>query len=291
VWGVSLWFGAYWLLKETIRFVREESKNVVAGQMYALGFLISSLVCSIAIHQLLSEGASLGLRVKSALTVQIFKKSLVLARVKGGAGDVVNLVSNDCQKIAEAFTNLHYLWSAVVEVIAILVLSFIELGYSAFPSLIVIAMLTPFQIYLGLLKSRVGYKNTLTTARRVHIMSEILSAIKLIKFYAWEEPFSERITKIRRQELRLMRRNLIYNAINFAVVFSVPIIISLVCLVFYWKSGHLINPVLGFTVLSVFNTLRYPLLMAPLAVNSASGTTFFSLFQKVRIYLNIHLLN
>ena len=48
--------------------------------------------------------------------VQIYKKSLVLARIKGGAGNVVNLVSNDCQKIADACTNLQYLWSAVLEV-------------------------------------------------------------------------------------------------------------------------------------------------------------------------------
>lgn len=48
--------------------------------------------------------------------VQIFKKSLLLYRIKGGAGDIVNLISNDCQKIADAFTNLQYLWSAILEV-------------------------------------------------------------------------------------------------------------------------------------------------------------------------------
>jgi hypothetical protein len=49
--------------------------------------------------------------------VLIFKKSLVLARIKGGAGDVVNLASNDCQKVADACTNLQYSWSAILEVI------------------------------------------------------------------------------------------------------------------------------------------------------------------------------
>jgi hypothetical protein len=51
--------------------------------------------------------------------VQIFKKTLLLARIKGGAGDIVNLVSNDCQKIAEACTNLQYLWSACLEIIGL----------------------------------------------------------------------------------------------------------------------------------------------------------------------------
>jgi ABC-type multidrug transport system fused ATPase/permease subunit len=202
--------------------------------------------------------------------VQIFKKSLLLARVKGGAGDIVNLVSNDCQKIADACTNCQYLWSAGIEVIAILVLSFVELNYSAAPALGIILILIPLQIYLGRLKSLVGYENTMTTSKRVHIMSEILTAIKLIKFYAWEQPFYEKVSEIRKKELQLLRRNLIYNAINFMVVFCVPVLCALLALLTYWKTGNKMTPVVGFTVVSVFNTLRYPLLMAPLAVNSAS---------------------
>jgi hypothetical protein len=79
--------------------VRKQSKDSTDGHLYAMGFLLSSVVASIAIHQLYSRSGRLGIQVKSALMVQIFKKSLVLARIKGGAGDVVNLVSNDCQKV------------------------------------------------------------------------------------------------------------------------------------------------------------------------------------------------
>ena len=55
--------------------------------------------------------------------VMIFKKSLALARIKGGAGDIINLVSNDCQKLADACTNLQYLWSAILEIIGIIKLN------------------------------------------------------------------------------------------------------------------------------------------------------------------------
>ena len=271
IWEISLWFGAWWLLKQTINFVRIKSKDRVTGHMYALGFFFSSFVATISIHQLLSQSGRLGLRVKSALMVQIFKKSLVLARIKGGAGDIVNLVSNDCSKVADAFTNCQYLWSAGIEIILILVLAFIELGYSAAPALGVILILIPLQIYLGRLKSKTGYENTMTTSKRVHIMSEILTAIKLIKFNAWEQPFFDRITEIRQKELNLLKRNLFANAVNFMVVFSVPVTVALLALLTYWKTGNIVGPVVGFTVVSVFNTLRYPLLMAPLAINSASG--------------------
>ena len=152
-----------------------------------------------------------------------------------------------------------------------MVISFVELGYSAAPALVIILLLLPLQIYLASLKSRIGFQITKITSKRVQIMSEILSAIRLIKFYAWELPFYEQIEEIRKEELRLLRNNLIANAVNFMCVFCVPVLTALFALLTYWLTGNKISPVIGFTVVSVFNTLRYPLLMAPLAINSASG--------------------
>lgn len=62
-WGISLWFGAYWLLKETIKFVRKNPRDSTDGHLYALGFFLSSFVSTICIHQLLSRSGTLGLRV------------------------------------------------------------------------------------------------------------------------------------------------------------------------------------------------------------------------------------
>jgi len=142
------------------------------------------------------------------------------------------------------------------------------------PALIIILLLMPVQVYLGYFKSKVGFENTMTTSKRVHIMSEILTAIKLIKFYAWEVPFYDRICEIRKRELSLLRRNLLANSVNFMLVFSIPVLCILAGLLTYWLvNGISIDAVLGFTIVSVFNTLRYPLLMAPLAINSFSDAS------------------
>lgn len=65
LWGISLWFGAYWLLKQTIAFVRKNrlSDDKTDGHLYALGFLLSSVLATICIEQLLFQSGSLGLRV------------------------------------------------------------------------------------------------------------------------------------------------------------------------------------------------------------------------------------
>ncbi len=73
VWGASLWFGAYWLLKQTVSWVRAQSNDRVAGHLYAMGFFLSSFVATIGIHQLLSQSGRLGLRV----SLGYFKPKLI----------------------------------------------------------------------------------------------------------------------------------------------------------------------------------------------------------------------
>ena len=201
----------------------------------------------------------------------IYKKSLVLARLKGGAGDIVNLISNDCQRVAEACINFHYLWSAGLEIFVILLLSGLEVDISCLPAAGIIGILLPLQIFLGVKWSRIGYDNTQTTSKRVHIMSEILTAIKLIKFYAWEAPFEERVNEVRRREMSLQLSGIIIKAVNFAMVFATPVVSALIVLLVHWVRGKNLDGVNGFVIVALYNTFRYPLLMLPLAVNSTSG--------------------
>jgi ABC-type multidrug transport system fused ATPase/permease subunit len=280
LWGASLWIGVSYMLRSFITYIKNRRSsgftmdpNLSEGYFWSGMFLLSSVICTVAIQQLVSQSFLVGMQAKSALAYLIYKKSLVLERLKGGAGDVVNLISNDCQRVAEAFNNFHYLWTAAVEITVILVLSGVEVQYSCLPAVgIIVFFVTPLQIYLGILRSRSGYENTNTTSKRVHVMSEILTAIKLIKFYAWEAPFQERIDDIRAHEMKLLLTTLRINAINFAVVFSAPVISALLVLMVQKSLGKPLDGVNGFVIVALYNTFRYPLLMLPLAVNSASDS-------------------
>lgn len=48
--------------------------------------------------------------------------------------------------------------------------------------------------------------------KRVRMMSELLRGVKVIKMYAWEESFMQRINSIRKKELTIMRRAAYVNA-------------------------------------------------------------------------------
>ncbi|KAJ3129395.1 Multidrug resistance-associated protein 4 [Nowakowskiella sp. JEL0407] len=146
-----------------------------------------------------------------------------------------------------------------------------EVRISALPALGFIILLFPVQIYLGRLTSITNRDQTAVTTQRVHVMSEILTAIKLVKFYAWEKPFEEKINEIRHREMSLIYRGMVIKAINFMVVFTIPVWIALCSLGMYVAIGNKLTAATSFTVLSVYNTLRYPFFMLPLSVKSLAG--------------------
>ncbi|KAF9148723.1 Multidrug resistance-associated protein 1 [Linnemannia schmuckeri] len=272
IWAACTWAGAYYFLRVSIEFL-EKAMPTRTGHLYAMGLLLTSLGSSIAIHQLYGQCTALGIQIKASISVLIYRKALVLARIRGGAGEIINIISTDVARIVDAVTNFHFLWSAMVETILILALAFPTVGWAAaLTSVILVLVVLPVQIYLGRLTSNIQIEQTAVTTERVHLMSEILTAIKLIKFYAWEAPFQEQVNQVRARELALFKKNLQVKAINMAVVFALPVIVAVSSLAVYnsKRSGPIDSSVV-FTALSIFNTLRYPFLMLPIAVKSTSG--------------------
>lgn len=201
----------------------------------------------------------------------IYRKSLRLSQVKGGAGAVLNLLTSDVNKINDAVLNFHFLWGAFVEVSLIIGLSVFEIGISALPGIFFILLLLPVQMYLGKRTNDLGRKQASRTTERVHLMSELLTAVKLIKFYAWETPFANKIDEIRNAEIGFIYDGLVNKAVNYTVVFAIPVIVALASLSTYVALGNPLTASVSFTVLSVFNTLRYPFFMLPMAVKATVG--------------------
>ncbi|KMS93585.1 hypothetical protein BVRB_029990, partial [Beta vulgaris subsp. vulgaris] len=117
-------------------------------------------------------------------------------------------------------------------------------------------------------------------------MTEILTAVKLLKFYTWEQHFTDRVNEVRSREARAAGAQILARAANFAMVFAVPVLGALACLVSLQLTDPRgrIDPSLAFIIVSLLNTLRYPLLMMPMAVKScasaANGLASLNKFMK-----------
>ncbi|CAG8560785.1 11267_t:CDS:10, partial [Racocetra persica] len=73
---------------------------------------------------------------------------------------------------------------------------------------------------LGRLTSNIYNSISNITSSRIHLMSEILTAIKVIKFYAWETYFRDRVGKVRTKEWTQLITGLVLKIWTFCVVFG-----------------------------------------------------------------------
>ncbi|KAF9120602.1 Multidrug resistance-associated protein 4 [Mortierella sp. 14UC] len=281
-WIIFTYVGSYFLVNRLINYVELTPIEVRAatssrdGYMYALGLFLTCVGSSICIQQVMAECTRIGVQVRAGLMVLIYRKSLKLSSAHGGIGNIINLLSNDCNRVAESFVNFHFLWSSALEILVVIALAFIELELAAVPALVILVLLFPVQYFLSLYTARVNAMATNSTTARIHIMSELLTAIKLIKFYAWEPYFRDRVTRVRAKEMGELRRGMYFKITSFALVFAAPVVTTLACICVYELSDNRglagkVPASVVFTALSLFNTLRYPLIMLPIAVKTTLG--------------------
>ena len=110
LWAAFTWLGAYFFLKQILAWIADKNSSLYDGHMWAIAMLFSGLLSSVSIHQLYLECARVGIQVRAALSGIIYRKSLKIAAVRGGAGEVINFVSADVGKIVQAVTEFHYYW-------------------------------------------------------------------------------------------------------------------------------------------------------------------------------------
>ncbi|KAJ2792774.1 hypothetical protein H4R21_006127, partial [Coemansia helicoidea] len=109
--------------------------------------------------------------------------------------------------------------------------------------------------------------------RRTRLIDETLSGIKVIKLYAWERSFLDKIQHVREElELRILSKYGRINALFSANMMLVPFMVSfatfLVYSLFDGSSHGPLTAQLVFVSLSLFNLLRFPLAMFPIVISS-----------------------
>lgn len=103
------------------------------------------------------------------------------------------------------------------------------------------------------------------TDERAGLLQELLSAMRIIKYFCYEVPFLQRIDHIRREELKGVASILLIKSAGLSIALSVPVFASILAFVVYSLAGHALDPAVIFTSLSLFQLLRQPLIFLPRA--------------------------
>eukprot|EP00878_Enallax_costatus_P043867 GHUV01051966.1.p1 GENE.GHUV01051966.1~~GHUV01051966.1.p1 ORF type:complete len:333 (-),score=98.02 GHUV01051966.1:756-1754(-) len=247
-------------------------------------FFVDAWLLGIALQRMGYGCITVGIRVRAALCNAVCKKCFNMATIdKDMAADAVSFMASDISKIFDGCQEIHYLWTAPIEAGAILTILAVLVKVYALPGWGVIAIVLPCQYLFGWMIISNKIKNSKNTQARGGIIQEILPAMKLVKYYAWEQFFEQEIATIRKRELKLQFRNAVIKTINIAMVFGTPPMTACVIFAAYELMVGRLAATLAFTTLSLFNILRFPLVVLPKAMRALSEA--LASMQRIEAFL------
>ena len=270
IWAIFTWTATYWVFLGLLTL--GNGKPFIISDFYTLCvlMLICCLGATAAYHFMNYLSFKHSVRVRSALTSLVYAK-LLRMRASEPITDTVTIVATDVPSVAMGVQSFHVLWTAPFEVLAIFILGSCLVGNAVLPAVGMLLIFLPINAWIGADVAKTIDKVTQVTLARVQKVVEVLPVMKLLKFYVWESHFQGEIEKDRKKEEDLLLRKLILRAINYTAVFVFPVFTVWITLWTFQLTGGAIDPVISFTCLNLFNSLRYPLLLLPNAITDFVG--------------------
>ncbi|XP_053366958.1 ATP-binding cassette sub-family C member 3 isoform X4 [Clarias gariepinus] len=261
------------LLRMLIKFTKK--KDVPSWWGFALAFFMfgCALLQTLILHQQFQYCFVTGMRLRTAIIGAIYRKSLVItneAKRSSTVGEIVNLMSVDAQRFMDLTTFLNMLWSAPLQIILALSFLWQTLGPSVLAGVAVMVLLIPFNAVIAMKTRAYQVEQMQYKDARIKLMNEILNGMKVLKLYAWEPSFKEKIIHIRQKELNVLRKSGYLSALSVMAWTSAPFLVALTTFAVYVSvdKTNVLDAEKAFVSLSLFNILRFPLNMLPQVISS-----------------------
>ncbi|KAH9499737.1 Multidrug resistance-associated protein 1 [Bulinus truncatus] len=249
---------------------QKDTEQVWKGYVLAGAYFVVQLIVSLGSNQALLALKRLGMRVKASLISAIYKKSLTITNINDEttAGEIVNLMSVDSQKIEDVCNYLYFVVSTPFQLGLSIYMLYDQLGVAVFAGLGVMVLAIPFNGVIGYFLRTYQMQQMKLKDKRMKLMSEVLSGIKVLKLYAWEGSFEQKVEEIRKEELKIIKK---FSCVIAALIFmfnTMPYMVQLTSFGVYIAlsdQGHL-GPSTAFVSLQLFNMLNVPLTFLPMLI-------------------------
>lgn len=293
IFGSFITFVPTILIKRLLEYV--ENPNVVPlnlAWIYVLVMFVAKVFVSLTKGLSLFYGRRVCVRMKSIIISEIYAKALrrKVVNTSGSKtsndetedpqdkndkenvdadeesspnaklGTIINLMAIDAFKISEICAYLHAFVEVIIMAVVALTLLYQLLGFAAFIGALMIVVVFPINFKLTHWLGKLQKESLKVTDKRIQKLNETFQAIRIIKFFSWEDNFEKEVNKIRDEELEiLIKRTLVWILGGF-VWFITPTLVSTTAFAYYvYVAKNVLTTPVAFTALSLFALLRDPL--------------------------------
>lgn len=225
----------------------------------ALSFGVCGMGNGIAIQHYFYQTLKFNQIAINLVNKKIFQHALKLsaaAKNRYQVGDIVNYMSTDSDAIADASITTIDLGNAVVLLVGCTSLLFYYLGWSAAVALVVMGLLIPITNHLS--KSFMYLEDRMLAHRdkRMTLMTQVLNAIRVVKYFVWEKSVLAEVNEVRSQEIKA-RYELAQAEIFWGLIYtSISSIVLFVALLTHVLRGFTVDLALIFTCISIFSLME-----------------------------------
>ncbi|XP_014087149.1 probable multidrug resistance-associated protein lethal(2)03659 isoform X1 [Bactrocera oleae] len=264
-------------LGELVAYFTDGQTNITKKQAYlsATGIVLCALIASLCFHPFMFFLFKTGTAIRVACGGLIYRKCLrsSLAADNGGmSGFAISVLSTDLPQFDMTFYFFHDLWKGPIEAIVFGYVMYSEIGWPAIVGIAAIATFIPLQAWAAKAAAKYRHRFAELGDDRVKLMNEIITAIQVIKMYAWEKSFAKLIANTRKKEIRAIKGSMnIYAGMQCTNMISkFALFVSLVAYVY---TGDFISARKVFIVSSYYDALNDSLLhFWPLSVTTWAET-------------------
>ncbi|NXF93849.1 MRP1 protein, partial [Eubucco bourcierii] len=284
-----LMFAGPEILKLLINFVNNKAAPTWQGYFYTGLLFVSACLQTLILHQYFHICFVTGMRLKTAIVGVIYRKALVItnsARKTSTVGEIVNLMSVDAQRFMDLATYINMIWSAPLQVILALYLLWQNLGPSVLAGVAVMILLVPINAVIAMKTKTYQVAQMKSKDNRIKLMNEILNGIKVLKLYAWELAFRDKILEIRQKELKVLKKSAYLAAMGTFTWVCAPFLVALSTFAVYVTidKRNILDAQKAFVSLALFNILRFPLNMLPMVISSIVEASVS--LKRLRVFLS-----
>lgn len=238
---------------------------LVAG-LGVIPFLMSALQTR---HQAIM--AHCGVFVRTAVSTLLYRKSLKVSaagRATTSTGQVVNMMSNDTMQLQRFLQFIGLTMVAPIQIVVALYLIFQQVGNATWVGVAYMVLLAPINMMVFSIVTKMRRKVLTYSDLRVKMMNEILTGIRIIKFYAWEQPFGKEVGRLRQKELDALTKLAYTTAVGFSIILlSTPIVQPIFVFLTYVKiQDEPLTAATAFTTVALFNIMRFPFAFMPMGL-------------------------
>ncbi|KAI9224270.1 hypothetical protein BC828DRAFT_402414 [Blastocladiella britannica] len=237
---------------------------------YVAGLFVFRVANTLIEQQRVYTGRELTARVRAVVNALLFRKTLtrnshIVPSVDDKkVGDVNVLIGSDTSQVVEFIRSGPGMISTPLQLILAIASLYYVMGWPGLMGVAVAGAAIPLQSRLGKLTEGRQDKLMAATDARVKKMNELLQGIRIVKYFALEEPFMAVVHKLRAAEL-IAWRNFRFTIVSVNMMYHISptltIVLTLLC--YTSVAGHTLDVTTLFTALALFRNLSWPLYDLP----------------------------